>query len=92
MNAEQSSANVRRKLAVSHCRPSAISTPIIVNLITIIKIHNNENSIILSMNNFTLETFIYAIKLLCSKIYVCVRIPMSVNCPVCCDVNIVKVT
>ena len=38
-----------------------IDTPIIVNLITITKIHNNENSTILSMNHFSLETFIYAI-------------------------------
>ena len=58
----QSSAIIRRELAVSHCRPSVISTPLIVNLITIVKIHNNVNSIILSMNNFSFETFKYAIK------------------------------
>ena len=30
------------------------------------------------MNNFSLETFIYAMTTLCSKIYVCVRIPIII--------------
>ena len=90
INAKQSLAIIRRELAVSHCRPLAISTPIIVNMITIVIILNNENSIIISMNNFFVETFIYyTIKWLWSQIYVCVWIPMPTSSPVCCDKNIV---
>ena len=40
INAKESSAIIRRELVVSHYRQSAISEPIIMNLITIIKIQS----------------------------------------------------
>ena len=50
----------------------------------ITKIHNNKNSIIVSMNNFSMN------KSDCDQKYTFViDLPMPINIPVCCDKNIV---
>ena len=52
---------------------------------TIIKIHNNKNSIVVSMNNFSMN------KSDCGRKYTFVSdLPMPINSHVCCDKNILK--